>query len=206
MYNNQGFLVRLHRRQRKALYTPDQHCPVPMEQLENYRRTIARKADGSTEDFEEQLHDLQQGQTKRPLPGPAWTGETWFKVKKDIKPPKPRPPPTATLTTSPGILPSTTSTPTAPATRHTIKKPLDTASTQRKDGQQHICTTVHKHTKTKGNTRHNRRLLDQRRTHVEKSTSTTSNWPVHSTTDTWRSKRHQAHNRTIHLRHANKWQ
>ena len=115
---------------------PDQHCPVPMEQLENYRRTIARKADGSTEDFEEQLHDLQQGQTKRPLSGPAWTGETWFKVKKDIKPPKPRPPSTTTLTTSPGILPSTTPTPTAPATRHTIKKPLDTSSTQNKNEQQ----------------------------------------------------------------------
>ena len=136
MYNNQGFLVRLHRRQRKAVYMPDQHCPVPMDQLENYRRTIARKADGSTEDFEEQLHDLQQGQTKRPLLGPAWTGETWFKVKKDTKPPKPRPPPTATLTTSPGILPSTASSPTAPATRHTIKKPLDTVSTPKKDGQQ----------------------------------------------------------------------
>ena len=89
MYNNQGYLVRLHRRQRRALYTPDQQCPVPEDELENYRRTIAHKADGTTEDFVEQYKDLGKQMIRKRLPGPTWSGESWFRVKQDVKPPPP---------------------------------------------------------------------------------------------------------------------
>ena len=41
IYNSQGFLVRLHKRQRQATYVPDKQCPVPMDKLQDYRRTIA---------------------------------------------------------------------------------------------------------------------------------------------------------------------
>ena len=51
MYNSSGYLVREHKRTRKALYTPDTQCPVPEEQLDNYRRTIAYKPDGTLEDL-----------------------------------------------------------------------------------------------------------------------------------------------------------
>ena len=37
--NTQGFLVRVHRTQRKALFMPDEKCPIPTDRLENYRRT-----------------------------------------------------------------------------------------------------------------------------------------------------------------------
>ena len=60
-----------------------------MDKLENYRRTIAQRRDGTTEDFEEQVHSLQPTQARRTLDGQPWTGETWFKVKPDFKPPKP---------------------------------------------------------------------------------------------------------------------
>ena len=45
-YNNQGYLVRSHRTKRKSLFVPkDSNCPVKLEQLENFRRTIIRKTD-----------------------------------------------------------------------------------------------------------------------------------------------------------------
>ena len=89
MYNSSGYLVRVHKRTRKALYTPDTQCPVPEEQLDNYRRTIAYKPDGTLEDFEDKYKDLPQQQKNKRLPGPAWSGETWFKVKEATRPPAP---------------------------------------------------------------------------------------------------------------------
>ena len=103
MYNNQGYLVRLHKRQRKALFTPDKTCPVPEDKLESYRKTIVHKADGTKQEFEEKYKDLPPQQRGRRLPGATWSGETWFKVKADVKPPKPP-------------LPKTVTTPTAKAT------------------------------------------------------------------------------------------
>ena len=67
---------------------PDNTCPVPMDKLEDYRRTIAHKLDGTHEDFEETLHTLEHQHQKRLLNN-AWKGETWFKVKADARPPKP---------------------------------------------------------------------------------------------------------------------
>ena len=128
IYNSQGFLVRLHKRQRQATYVPDKQCPVPMDKLEDYRRTIAQRRDGTTEDFEEQLHSLQPTQARRTLDGQSWTGETWFKVKPDFKPPKPtKARPTSTRTDPQGSKEMQQST--APATRHTYKKPLDKTTT-----------------------------------------------------------------------------
>jgi hypothetical protein len=59
-----------------------------MDKLEDYRRTIAHKHDGTTEDLVEQLHSLDHSKQKRKL-NTAWKGETWFKVKPNIRPPKP---------------------------------------------------------------------------------------------------------------------
>ena len=87
-YNSQGYLVRLHKESRRATYMPDQQCPVPTDKLEDYRRTIAHKHDGTTEDFVEQLHSLDHSRQKRKL-NTAWKGETWFRVKPNIRPPKP---------------------------------------------------------------------------------------------------------------------
>ena len=69
------------------------------EQRTDYRRKIAYKHDGTTEDFEEKLHSLEHSQQKRML-NTAWKGETWFKVKKDARPPRPP------ITTSSKALPA----------------------------------------------------------------------------------------------------
>ena len=53
---------------------PDQQCPVPMDNLADYRRTIAHKHDGITEDFEEKLHSLEHSHQKRRL-NTVWTGD-----------------------------------------------------------------------------------------------------------------------------------
>ena len=128
MYNSQGFLVRLHKRQRQATYIPDKQCPVPMDKLEDYRRTIAHRRDGTTQDFEEQLHSLQPTQARRTLDGQPWTGETWFKVKPDFKPPRPTIAKQASTRIDPKGSKETQQN-TAPATRHTYKKPADNTTT-----------------------------------------------------------------------------
>ena len=124
IYNSQGFLVRLHKRQRQATYIPDKQGPVPVEKLEGYWRTIAQRTDGTTEDFEEQLHSLQPTQARRTLDGQPWTRETWFKVKPGFKSPRPTiAKPTSTRTDPQGSKEIQQST--APTTRHTHKKPID---------------------------------------------------------------------------------
>ena len=82
-FNSQGFLVRTHRTTRKALFVPDSRCPIPTERLENYRRTIVHRQNGNNEDFEDKYQDLNKSQQKRVLQGQTWTGETWFRVKRE---------------------------------------------------------------------------------------------------------------------------
>ena len=50
-----------------------------MSQLEDHRRTVANKVDGTTEDFVERLHSLDHNKQKRMLDGTVRQGETWFK-------------------------------------------------------------------------------------------------------------------------------
>ena len=81
-YNNEGYPVRYHRNKRKALFVPGNNCPVSLDALDNYRRTIIRRPNGNNEDFVEQYHDLDKNKQKRLLQGDAWTGETWLKVTR----------------------------------------------------------------------------------------------------------------------------
>ena len=113
IYNSQGFLVMLHKRQRQATYIPDKQCPVPVDKLEDYRRTIAQRRDVTTEDFEDQLHSLLPTQARKTLDGQPWTGDTWFQGK-----PYKHPHGSKEIQQS-----------AAPATRHMYKKPVDKPST-----------------------------------------------------------------------------
>ena len=63
-FNSQGFLVRIHRTTRKALFMPDSRCPVPTERLENYRRTIIQRPNNNTEVIEEAYQDLDKKATE----------------------------------------------------------------------------------------------------------------------------------------------
>ena len=115
--NNQGYLVRVQRTQRKALFVPDQRCPVPTARLENYRRAIVRRNNGNNENIEDACQTLDTTQQKRILEGEPCTEKTWFKVKR--------------VTPLPGNTPPM---PALPATRTTVPQQL----TQRQHKQQTI--------------------------------------------------------------------
>ena len=91
-FNNQGYLARVHRTQHKALFVPDQRCPVPTARLENYRRTIVRRNNGNNENIEDAYQTLDTKQQKRILEGEPWTGETRFKAKRETPLPGNAPP------------------------------------------------------------------------------------------------------------------
>ena len=63
-FNCRNFLVRVHRTQRKALFMPDNNCPVPTERLENNRRTVIQRPNDNTEVLEETYQDLDKKQQK----------------------------------------------------------------------------------------------------------------------------------------------
>ena len=126
-FNSQGFLVRVHRTTRKALFMPDSRCPVPTERLENYRRTIIQRPNNNTEVIEEAYQDLDKKQQKRIIQGNNWTGETWFKVKRGtILPGNIPPQPTFPSAKEPATPSQQTivDQPQAPMYRHNVKKPL----------------------------------------------------------------------------------
>ena len=143
-FNSQGFLVRVHRTQRKALFMPDSRCPVPTERLENYRRTVIQRPNSNTEVIEEAYQDLDKKQPKRVIEGHNWTGETWFKVKRGTPLPGNIPPQPA-LPPAKGPTPATSRQLTAdepqePMYRHNVKKPLTEA---RPTGQAMTSTQTH---------------------------------------------------------------
>ena len=60
--------MRFHRTRRKSLLIPKaNNCPVPLEQLDNFRRTLIRRRDGNVEDIAEAYKDLPFKMQKREL-------------------------------------------------------------------------------------------------------------------------------------------
>ena len=81
MFNNEGFLVRIHKRLRKALFTPDNTgCPVPTEHLDNLRRTSVKRADGQHQDITDAYKNLAS-RTQIPSRN-SLDRETWFRVNR----------------------------------------------------------------------------------------------------------------------------
>ena len=79
-FNTQGELVRVHRQHRKTLFTPSRtQCPVPAEQLEDYRKTTIRLKDGTTNTFEDKYQTMEVPNRAQPQ---MWKGETTFRIKK----------------------------------------------------------------------------------------------------------------------------
>ena len=141
--------MRLHKANRRATYMPNQQCPAPMDKLEDDRGTITHKHDGTTEDFVEQLHSLDNSKHKRKL-NTAWKGEAWFKVKQNTRPPKPPIPIQYTekqerpdeMATSNGQQPSSAQ---PPQSATGIPRPKEVPATD--DywiGEGHLCKSPHK--------------------------------------------------------------
>ena len=73
--------MRHHTQYRRSLFVPRDNCPIPQEDIGNYRKTIVRYADKPDEQhIEEAWKSLNHKQQKRMLPGNIWRGETWFRT------------------------------------------------------------------------------------------------------------------------------
>ena len=80
-WNEQGYLVRHHTQHMRSLFVPRDNCPIPQEDIGNYRKTIVKYADKPDEQhIEEAWQSLNHKQQKRMLPGNIWRGETWVKT------------------------------------------------------------------------------------------------------------------------------
>ena len=141
--NNQGYTVRIHKRLRRALFTPFSNvCPINTDQLEDYRKTIIRQP-GKEETIIEDGYQLKgKKDQNKIIEGSARIGETWFKPK---------------ASESKGNMPKATaprqsmqerqkaktviqkreetSTPTKPATRHYGKQPQKPSTDIPRSGQ-----------------------------------------------------------------------
>ena len=72
-YNEEGYLIRVHKRDRKAMFTPDHGkqstCPAPLDRFDNYRRTIIHREQQEPLVLEDQYKTLTKEQRayRRPL-------------------------------------------------------------------------------------------------------------------------------------------
>ena len=88
-YNEEGYLVRLHKRDRKAMFTPDHGkqstCPAPLDRFDNYRRTVIHREQQEPLALEDQYKTLTKEQRNREPTGGLWQGETWFRILPEQK-------------------------------------------------------------------------------------------------------------------------
>ena len=83
-YNEQGYLVRVHTRDKKAMFIPDHGkqstCPAPLDRFDNYRRTVIHREQQKPVVLEDQYETLTKEQRNREPTGGLWQGETWLRI------------------------------------------------------------------------------------------------------------------------------
>ena len=76
------YAIRVHKRPRKALFTPHNNgCPIPEEQLDDWRLTIINRQGQEQEQLQENTKQLSKQELQRRLRNDDWTGETRFRRK-----------------------------------------------------------------------------------------------------------------------------
>ena len=74
--------IRAHNRPRKALYTPeDSGCPIPTEQLDDWRQTTVVRTGKEPEILQDFMKQISKTELHKRLPGDDWVGETRFRRK-----------------------------------------------------------------------------------------------------------------------------
>ena len=77
-----GYAIRVHKRPRKALFTPhNSGCPIPEGELDDWRLTIINRQGQEQEQLQENPTQLSKQELQRRLEGDNWTGETRFRRK-----------------------------------------------------------------------------------------------------------------------------
>ena len=81
-----GYAIRVHKRPRKALFTPeDSGCPIPTEQLDDCRQTTAVRTGKELEILQDCLKQISKTELHKRLPSDDWVGETRFRRKMNPK-------------------------------------------------------------------------------------------------------------------------
>ena len=76
------YAMRVHKRPRKALFTPhNSGCPIPEGELDDWRLTIINRQGQQQEQLQENPTQLSKQELQRRLEGDNWTGETRFRRK-----------------------------------------------------------------------------------------------------------------------------
>ena len=77
-----GHVVKEHRLPRKAKFVPtDGDCPVGVDRLDNYRKTVVHRNGVTHEVLVDCLWELSEREQHAIASDVPWTGETWFQVK-----------------------------------------------------------------------------------------------------------------------------
>ena len=208
-YNNEGYLVRVHKTRRKALFLPYKTCPIPVDKLENYRRTIVRRPDKNNEDFEEQFQSMSNKQQKRVLQGTSLDRrnlvqvEAWHNGANNSNnscSKEGRQADNRWQTRSYKHFKQSTS-------RQEANNVYTNTQVYNKGSSKHT-TTTYKQVNIIASTINNgqyRRLLDTRRTHVEASAHTTTQWAVHTTADTIWTWHYKAQTWSSYIHVSTRW-
>ena len=76
------YAIRVHKRPRKAVFTPhNSGCPIPEEELDDWRLTIINRQGQEQEQLQENPTQLSRQELQRRLEGDNWSGETRFRRK-----------------------------------------------------------------------------------------------------------------------------
>ena len=76
------YAIRVHKRPRKALFTPhNSGCPIPEGELDDWRLTIINRQGQEQEQLQENPKQFSRQELQRRLEGDNWTGETRFRRK-----------------------------------------------------------------------------------------------------------------------------
>ena len=71
--NNQGYIVRIHKRLGRALFTPfNNGCPINTGQLEDYRKTIIRQRGKEEIIIEDGYQQKEKKDQNKIIEGSAW--------------------------------------------------------------------------------------------------------------------------------------
>ena len=77
-----NYVIRVHKRLRRAKFTPENtQCPVPTEQLDEWRQTTVRRPGQEDMIYTDNYPSVEPKFYRELIPGEHWKGETTFRLK-----------------------------------------------------------------------------------------------------------------------------
>ena len=77
-----NYIIRVHKRLRRAKFTPENtQCPVPTDQLDEWRQTTVRRPGQEDMIYSDNYPSVEPKIYRELIPGDHWKGETTFRLK-----------------------------------------------------------------------------------------------------------------------------